>query len=297
MNARVYALILNWNGRPYLRECLDSLYGQDYDNLKVIFVDNGSTDGSVPYVRECFPQTEIMAFEKNEGYEVPNNRAIKRALSGGADYIFLLNNDLVFDPACVSALVNKGERDEHIGALCPVQLKYNDPATVISAGGDFDWMRAIVLHHKEKPQVDQEVGFISGAAFMVKRKVMETVGLLDEDYYFYGEDVDLSIRIRRHGYKLVCVASATVRHHVEGSSKDTAFRIYHLNRTRLILMHKHASFINRLYFMLFFVKNTLLGDWLSLFCRGRRVDAKAIIHAIRDSTGHHIRSEYAEPHA
>jgi GT2 family glycosyltransferase len=130
---------------------------------------------------------------------------------------------------------------------------------------------------------------------MIKRQVIEQIGMLDEDYYFYGEDIDWSTRILRNRYKLVCVASSMVRHHAQGSSSDTAFRIYHMTRTRLILMYKHARIKDWLYFVPFFIKNTIIGDLLWLIRQDRKSDAKAIISAIVDFFKHRMRSTYAEP--
>jgi GT2 family glycosyltransferase len=295
MNPQVTAIILNWNGMSFIHECIDSFQKQNYQNLRVIFVDNGSTDNSLDYVRNHFPWVEMILLHKNQGFEIPNNLAMKIALSGGADYIFLANNDIILEENAISELVKIGESSKSIGALGPVQVRYDDPTNVISAGGDFDWKRGILIHYKDKPLHNNEVCFLSGAAFIIKKQVIECVGMLDEDYYFYGEDVDLSTRIIKNRYKLVCVTSSIVRHHAEGSSSETAFRIYHMTRTRLILMHKHASITNWLYFVPFFIKNTVIGDLLWLIRQDRKSDATAIINAIIDFFKHRMRSTYAEP--
>lgn len=291
----VYAIVLNWNGLSFLRESMEALLNQDYDELHVLFVDNGSSDGSAAFIRDNFPKVEIIAFEKNRGFEIPNNIAMGQAISQGADYILLLNNDVVLERNAISELVQAGESDPNIGALGSVQLRYSDPSQVVSAGGTIDWKRCIIRFNQIMPQRNQEVQFMSGAVFMVKRSVIDRVGMLDEEYYFYGEDADWSTRIIRHGYKIVCVATSIARHHVEGSSRNWAFRIYHLTRTRFILMSKHARFNDWLYFIPFFIKNSLFGHFIYLYSRGNKAEGYAIFHAIVDFFLHRVRPSYAQP--
>jgi GT2 family glycosyltransferase len=295
MNKKVTAVILNWNGMSFLHECLDSFQKQNYKNLRVICVDNGSVDNSVDYVRSHFPWVEMILLKKNKGFEIPNNIAIKYALSGGADYIFLANNDIILEENVISELIKIGESSQCIGALGPVQVRYDDPTSVISAGGDYDWKRGILIQYKDKPLHNSEVCFLSGAAFMIKKQVIECVGLLDENYYFYGEDVDWSTRIIKNRYKLVCVTSSVVKHHVGGSSSQTLFQTYHMTRSRLILMQKHASLLNLLYFIPFFIKNTIFGDLLLLLKKDIDANAKARVNAIIDFLKHDISVKYQEP--
>lgn len=292
---KVTAIVLNWNGMKYIDECLGSLQGQNHHPLTVIFVDNGSSDGSQYHVRKHFPWVETIVLDKNQGFDVPNNLAMKRALSEGADYLLLVNNDVVLEPNAISELVEAGERDPSIGALGSVQLKYSDPTQVISAGGSFDWKRGIVVQCENRPVVNREVRFLSGAVFMLKKTVAERVGMLDEDYYFYGEDVDLSTRIMKHQYKLVCVASSIVRHHVRGSTAKSPFHVYHITRARWILMRKHASLFDWLYFIPFYVKNSILGECRWYLRHGYKDEARAMIWAIMDSFRNRLRSTYSGP--
>jgi len=220
---------------------------------------------------------------------------MKIALSDGCDYLFLANNDIVLEPTTLAELVDAGESTPDVGAVGPVQLRYEDPTKVISAGGEVDWRRCLVKHYKTKPLLNREVEFLSGAAFLIKAVAVQRLGFLDESYYFYGEDVDLSTRLRRNHYQLVCVASAVIKHHVEGSSHDSAFRIYHMTRTRFILMQKHASFLDWLYFIPFFAKNGILGQYISLVHQGHWANANAIPRAILDFLCQRISPVYAEP--
>jgi GT2 family glycosyltransferase len=296
MNPQVCAVVLNWNGLPFIEETLHALVNQDYENFRILFVDNGSEDGSALYVKNAFPNIKIITFNDNTGFDIPNNVAMKQALSEGADYLLLINNDVIVEPNTVSELIKAGESDSRIGALGSVQIKYDDPSQVVSAGGDIDWKRCIVLHHKFRPFENQEVHFLSGAIFMVKRSVVERVGMLDEEFYFYGEDADWSTRIIKHGYKIVCVAAAFVRHHVEASShQDIAFKIYHMTRTRLLLMRKHASLGQWLYFLPFFIRNTIFGDFIHLYHRNQKAESFAIIHAVVDYFMNRVRPLYAHP--
>jgi len=295
MNKKVSAIVINWNGMAFIKECLESLQKQIYNNIRVIFIDNGSTDDSVEYSKQNFPWADLILFNTNQGFEIPNNIAIQKALADGADYILLLNNDLVLAPNAVSELVAAGERDPTVGALGPVQVRYDNPAKVISAGGYYDWMRGMVVQNEDLPSLNNEVDFLSGAALMVKKVVLEQVGMLDEDYYFYGEDVDFCKRIKQNGYKLLCVASSIVRHHVGGSRSDSSFHIYHITRSRFILMKRYAPLYNWLYFLPFFIKNSICGEVWWYLRNNRNNEAKAMMKAVMDSFSNHIRLEFLQP--
>jgi len=295
MYKKIAVIILNWNGMAFLFACLGSLLKQDYPNLEIILVDNGSTDGSQVYVQGNFPSVRTILLDNNLGFDVPNNMAMKEAVSSGANYLFLVNNDVILASDAVSKLIHAGESDPTIGALGPVQLKYGDPTQIVSAGGYYDWKRGIVVQNEAKPSHNREVKFLSGAALMLKKTVLEKVGMLDEEYYFYGEDVDLCTRIINHGFKLVCVASSIVEHHVRGSTAKSPFHTYHITRTRWILMRKHASLFAWLYFIPFFVKNSLLGEFLWNYRHNLHDENRAMMRAIRDSFMHRISAAYLEP--
>ncbi len=295
MDKTVTAIILNWNGMSFIPECLESLLKQDYPNLCVTFVDNGSTDGSQDYVQRHFPTVKTIYLKKNHGFDIPNNIAMKEAIASGANYLFLLNNDVVLESDAISKLICAGERNPTIGALGPVQLKYGDSTQVVSAGGYFDWKRGIVVQHEKKPLINKEVTFLSGAALMLKVNVIRQVGILDQEYYFYGEDVDLCTRIVKKGYKLVCVASSIVKHHVRGSTAKSPFHTYHITRTRWMLMRKHANISAWLYFIPFYVKNSILGEYLWNRRHNHHDENRAMMQAIWDSFQNRVRADYLEP--
>src|SRR5882757_10103578 len=114
---QVYILLLNCNNWGYTNECLASLQGLDYDDWKVLVVDNGSTDESLQRIRERFPEVEIMQLKENLGFAVGNNAGIRAALNRGAEFVWVLNNDTTVDPKALRAMVEKAETDPNIGAV------------------------------------------------------------------------------------------------------------------------------------------------------------------------------------
>ena len=135
MNKKVAIVIANWNGKRFLERCLRAVYDQTYKNINVYFVDNGSTDGSVAYVQEYFPDVNIIPLKKNTGFAYANNTGIHAAfLDQDVVYILTLNNDTQMTAACVSGLVEMIESDEKIGSVTP-KIKYFDNENMIDSIG------------------------------------------------------------------------------------------------------------------------------------------------------------------
>jgi len=230
----VYVLILNWNGKLHLRECFDSLFQMDYPNFRVVMIDNGSVDGSVEYVEENYPSVEIIVNQKNLGFAEGNNVGIRWALSKGARYIALLNNDTKVDRGWLSELVQVGDRKEHIGILGGKVLIYNNPKMVNSTGVHMNyygyaWDRDFAEYEEDVPTRSGPVLGISGAAMLIRRDVFEETGLLDPSYFAYYEDLDLCIRTWvGTQYTVEYIPSAVIYHKFSASSGDDSFYKHYL---------------------------------------------------------------------
>jgi len=203
---KVCCVVLTWNDRDNLAECLESMAKLTYPNLEIIVSDNGSTDGTVELVKAHYPDVVLLENGRNLFWAGGNNVGIERALDDGADYIMLLNNDIVVDPKMVGALINVGESDPRIGMLGPKIYYYGDDRRLWYAGGEVLLWRGIARHigirEIDDGQYDEVVttGYITGCALMVKREVVERIGLVDPVYVAYGEDMDWSYRARLAGY-------------------------------------------------------------------------------------------------
>ena len=210
----ISAVILNWNGKDYLYPCLQSVKGQTYPNLEIILVDNGSTDASVEYVKNLFPDLRLFVNPKNMGYGAGNNRGIEEARGR---YILVLNSDTELEIGCVEALWNCIETDRRIGVTTPKILLY-DRRDIVDAAGLTIYPDGLSIgrgrmESQGKYMRKAEVFFGSGCASLYRREMLDDVGLYDADFFAYAEDTDLGWRARLTGWKAFYVPEAVVYHH------------------------------------------------------------------------------------
>ena len=208
MCRRVSILLLNWNNWKDTNECLASLKGLDYGDWEVIVIDNGSSDGSVSRIREQFPAAEIMELGENLGYARGNNEGIRAALNRGAEYVWILNNDTTVDPAALRALVDRAEADPKIGAVGSAIYYASAPGRLQAWGGGHVNFWLGRSHHFLRPVADDRIQFLTGASVLLRRPMLESVGLLDEGFFLYWEDSDICFRMRAVGWRLrTCVCA------------------------------------------------------------------------------------------
>lgn len=220
----VVIVVLNWNGREDCRECLESLRSLTYPNFRTLLVDNASTDDSVPFVREHFGEVEVIENAQNLGFTEGNNVGMRRALEMDAGWVLLLNNDTTVEPDFVTKLVAAAQTDATIGVIGPRVNLYNPCDRIWFAGGHvtmlLGWTWHIGNHRTDGGQytgcIDQD--FQTGAAMMLSREVLTRVGLLDNGFFIYFEDTDLSLRAKAAGYRCVCCRDALIYHKVSMST-------------------------------------------------------------------------------
>jgi GT2 family glycosyltransferase len=211
--ALVYVIVLNYNGSDHLEYCLPSLLATEYPNYRVVLIDNGSTDDSVEYVRENFPQVIIIQNHRNLSYAGGNNVGIRYALDHGADCIVLQNNDTKVDPRWLSQAVSVVEANPRVGFVGFKMLQEYIQGEDLD-GEQFRALMATWDHLEVTPSPH-----ITGAALFVRVEVFRDVGLFDEANTFYGEEDDLQHRARRAGYELVRV-NIPLWHYNGGSSRE-----------------------------------------------------------------------------
>ena len=237
---KVFIIILNFNGWVDTRECLASLAKIDYPNFEVILIDNGSKDAYQLPLTDYRYKIKAIYNEKNFGFAGGNNQGIRLALSEGADYILLLNNDTVVEPDFLTKLVEAGKNNPEYGILGPVIYEHNNKDRIQFAGGKINWNRTkgehIVINNK-KLAVDNIINtdYITGCCLLIKREVIEKISQIREDYFLYYEDTDWNMRAQRVGYKCGVVPSAKIYH--KGSASSTEFSypyIYYHTRNGLI---------------------------------------------------------------
>jgi len=245
----VHCIVLNLNGGDLPRETLQSLEQMTYANFKIIVVDNGSTDGSQALVCLNYPEAILIENGANLGFGEGNNVGIRYALDNNADWVFLLNNDIVVDSHLLTNLMTVAVADDKIGILGPKIYYHTEPARLWYAGGKVNYFTGVISHRglreEDRGQYDrvEETDYVTGCAFLVKREVLETVGLFDPVYYpMYSEDVDLAVRAARAGYRLVYVPPGKLWHKVSASSGGgmTPFKTRLKVEHNLIFFKRHA---------------------------------------------------------
>lgn len=215
--SKVAIIILLYNGRQYLEDLLLSLKEQDYpqESCRIFLVDNASTDNSLEYIKINFPQFIVIKNEKNEGFPKGNNIGIKYALRERFDYLVLLNQDTVVDQNWLKELVAVAEQDKTIGSAQPLILFWNDKNKINSSGNKIHFLGFGYCDNfnqgREVAGEASEIGYASGAAVLLRVRVLKEIGLLNENL-FYTEDLDLGWRIKLAGYKIFNAPKSIVYH-------------------------------------------------------------------------------------
>lgn len=258
----VYIIILNWNGVADTLECLNSLKSIQYLNHKIIVIDNGSKDNESEFIKRKFPEIEVIRNKENKGFAEGNNIGIKEALKKGAEYILLLNNDTIVSPNFLTILINFAQKEKKIGIVGPKILYYNSDRIWFNGGKIWWWLgfnkhlEKLKRNKNSKIRQPKEVDFITGCALLIKRKVIEKIGLLDSIYFNSFEDVDLCARAKKLGYKCVVVPEAVIWHKVssawgvKGHDKITSFQAYYYSRNALIFAKKNLLGIKKFFYLL-----------------------------------------------
>ncbi|WP_127531052.1 DUF1972 domain-containing protein [Paenibacillus kobensis] len=260
--AQVGSILVNYNGYQDSVECIQSLIRLNYNNQKIYVVDNASPDSSgtllESYIRELgMEQIEFFQLKENLGFSGGNNVAIRKAIQDGCDYIWLINNDTVVHEDALTHLVHAAESDPNAGIVGSKIYFYKSPRLWF-AGGRVNKM-GICGHigdSVEDPDnklyaESKEVDFITGCSLLARVDMVNQIGLLDEEFFLYFEDVEFNIRAKRSGWKLLYEPASLIWHKVSASTKgqyrDHAPIVdYYDTRNYLIFINKCYSKFNRL---------------------------------------------------
>jgi len=239
----VTVVIPNYNGISYLEDCLTAMRRQKRRPDRVIVIDNGSSDGSVSYIREHFPECELIEFGENTGFCGAVNAGIRA--SEGADYVILLNNDTKAEPDFTSELVKALEKDKKAFSAQAKMLRMDDPETMDGAGDLYCALGWAFARGKGKPEKDFSAparifSACAGAAAYRMSALGET-GLFDENHFAYLEDCDLGWRARILGYRNLYVPSARVLHVGSASSGSVynLFKVKNSSRNSIYMIAKN----------------------------------------------------------
>ncbi len=287
MSEQVHIIIVNWNGREFLEDCLQSLRAQTYRSFSVTLVDNGSTDDSPAFVSVRFPEVRLIALRENLGFAAANNRALADMT---APYAALLNNDATADPGWLKALVEALEEAKEAGFAASRMLSFDRPDVIDRCGDGYSRAGAALLRGRGEPagrhsRRERVFGACAGAA-LYRTSMLKDIGFFDEDFFLLYEDVDLSFRAQLKGYQCLYVPEAVVYH--KGSASlvhDSPVSVYygHRNLEWVYIQNMPARLIPRTILPHLLYNLSALGYFL---LHGRGVDyLRAKRDALRGFSG------------
>jgi len=245
---------------------LNALAKSSYENLEIIVVDNASTDGTYDAVKQKFPNVKLIRNKWNMGVTGGRNRGAKEAKG---DCILFLDHDMIVNKEMVEELVKGLEADSRIGIVGSIIFYYDEPNRIWAAGTSIDMLTGKIGFNAFKPNNEPFDVQVLPAAFMVRKEVIEKVGLFDDAIFAVYEDTDFCFRIREAGYRAVCVPKAKAWHKFPADQEKQTLHIlsrsYYIARNRIIFMKKHAKPMQFTIFLLLFVPvYAAYYTWLSL---------------------------------
>jgi GT2 family glycosyltransferase len=261
LKSTVSIIIPNYNGINFINECVDSLEKQD-SFFEVIIVDNGSNDGSVDFIRENYPEYNLIENQENLGFSKAVNQGLKLVAT---DYVFILNNDVVLERDCINNLLNCIQSDDNIFAVASKMIQYDNKCKLDDAGDEYTllgWTRKVGDGKSINLYNDKRETFSACAgAAIYRRNVFDSIGFFDENFFAYMEDVDISYRAKIHGYKCIYCPDAIVYHHGSGTtgSRYNEFKIGLAARNNIYVAYKNMPwpqfYLNIVFLLLgFFIK-------------------------------------------
>ncbi len=243
---KVTIIIPNYNGCHFMEPCLASLKKQTYKDYQILVVDNASTDGSVEYVKEHYPEIEVIALKKNYGFSKAVNVGIRRSTT---PYVILLNNDTTADPYYIEEMVRTIEKSPRIFSVSSKMIQMYHPQLIDSAGDLYTLTGWGVCRGVGRPvsnytETDEVFSACAGAA-IYRRQVFQKIGLFDEKHFAYLEDIDVGYRARIFGYRNLYCPTALVYHVGSGTSgsKYNSFKVRLSARNNIYLNYKNMPLL------------------------------------------------------
>lgn len=246
---KVSIIIPNYNGKQYIKTCIESLEKQSYTDFEIIFVDNGSLDGSRNYIKENYPHIKLILLDKNYGFSYAVNVGIK---ASKAEYVVLLNNDTEVDKDWLKNLVQCIEKDKQIFSCCSKMIRYHERHLIDDAGDEYCILGWAYKRGDGKPielyNDTKEVFSSCAGAAIYRRSIFSEIGYFDESFFAYMEDVDISYRARIYGYKNVYCSDAIVYHigsATTGATKYNSFKVKLAARNNIYVQYKNMPRFQR----------------------------------------------------
>ncbi|GAB4238001.1 MAG: glycosyltransferase family 2 protein [Ekhidna sp.] len=286
---------VNYNQPDHTREFLDSIYQSDYPNIEVILVDNGSENPIDANLESEFSHLRCIFSKRNLGFAGGNNIGLKKAKG---EFIFLLNNDTILQKNFFCQMVSFFSEHKDAGIASPKILypsgrlqyagsKKINPIT--GRGGKIGW------NQEDKGQFDQcyPTAYPHGAAMVIRREVLETVGLMPEEYFLYYEELDWTNTIRKSGFEVYYVGTSSITHKESISvGKESPLKLYYLNRNRLLYLKRNSSTLEFFLGSLFYLFVSLPKHTFSYLMNGEYKQLRASLRGL----AWHINKKYVFNH-
>jgi len=263
-------IIVNFNDKSHLENCLPSIEENAQTmEVEILLVDNNSSDGSQEFITQNYPQVKLILNEENVGFAKANNRGFRESKG---EFLLFLNTDTVIQPNALSLLLEELRASPRVGAIGPALIR-GENAYQVSFGRRVSFasevfqkffLNPFYIFRLKNVRRKKEVGWLSAACFMIRREVLEDVGLFDENFFLYFEDIDLCYRIRKEGWNLLFFPQVRVFHRGGASTgQDKISSRFEYRRSQLYFYQKHNSrvslFTLRFYFLLNFCFLQLWG--------------------------------------
>ena len=276
-------IIVGWNNYDNTRECLQSILNQQQIGTEIFLVDNGSKTEPLDNLSLLFPEINYIYSEKNLGFAAGTNLGLQKALSAGYKYFLIINNDTRADLLMLSELV-KPLKDENVGLVAPFIYYYDTPDKIWSCGGFINNVLLMPLDsHNVKKAVfnPTERTFLSGCCYLMRRELLERVGLFDERFFLYFEDLDYCLRVNETKWKMMVIPTAKLYHKVSQSSggqMSESERFFYAKSSGLYF-RKHINKTNALP-IIFFRLGSALKMTTQLLIRGRFNTTWSYLHGL-----------------
>lgn len=284
---KIGIILVNFNGKLYNEQCINSIKLSTYSNYSIYVVDNNSSDNSVEILKEKFRDgITIIENDDNLGFSCANNIGIKKALDDGCNYILMLNNDTVIENNMIEEMLDISLKN-HGSVVSPKIYYYDNKHIIWSAGGNINWVKGLPIQYgidkvdSNEFSYEREVQFATGCCILIPKGVIEKIGLLSDKYFLYYEDTDYSIRMINGGVKIIYAPNAKMYHKVSASTGGSKSKllIYYMTRNRLLFNKKFNKkyIISTLYFYITFIIKSII--WIF---KGEAYIPKTMIMAIKD---------------
>ena len=280
-------ITINYNGLKDTCELIDTLPLND-ETIEVIVVDNASTQDEATELEKRYPLIIVIRSDKNLGFAGGNNLGIKAA---HGKYLFFINNDAILpQPSALSLLITRLESSDQIGMVSP-KIRFTWGKQLIQYAG-YTPLSKITLRNKSIGFGEQDNGqydtphptpYAHGAAMMVKREVIEQVGMMPECYFLYYEELDWSMMIRRTGYEIWYEPACTVFHkESQTTGQQSPLKTYYIIRNRLLFAQRNIDGSEKYLTYIYLICIVAVRDVLKYLCKGQINMAKAVMKGIKD---------------